>query len=54
MWVARQRARRTDGNRLVLKTEMEAGHGGPSGRYRRYRKTALDYAFLIDLVNPAD
>ncbi|HJP33816.1 MAG TPA: S9 family peptidase [Candidatus Latescibacteria bacterium] len=53
-WVARQRALRTDGNRLVLKTEMEAGHGGPSGRYRRYRKTALDYAFLIDLVNPAD
>jgi oligopeptidase B len=51
-WVARQRVLRTDGNRLLLKTEMGAGHGGPSGRYRKYRETALMFAFLLDLVSP--
>ena len=51
-WVARQRALRTDSNRLLLKTEMGAGHGGPSGRYRKYRETALVYAFFLDLVSP--
>ena len=49
-WVARQRALRTGDSRLLLKTEMVAGHGGPSGRYRRYRETALVYAFLLDLA----
>jgi oligopeptidase B len=49
-WVARLRALKTDGNRLVLKTNMEAGHGGASGRYQRYRETAFVYAFLIDLA----
>jgi len=29
---------------------MEAGHGGASGRYRRYREIALQYAFLLDLA----
>jgi oligopeptidase B len=29
---------------------MDAGHGGKSGRFRRYRQTALEYVFLIDLV----
>ena len=32
------------------KTNMDAGHGGASGRYKRYRETALDYAFLLDLA----
>jgi oligopeptidase B len=32
---------------LLLKTNMEAGHGGKSGRYESYRETALDYAFLL-------
>ncbi len=49
-WVARLRASKTDENRLLLKTNMEAGHGGASGRYRRYREIALDYAFLLDLA----
>lgn len=49
-WVARLRARKTDGNRLLLKTNMGAGHGGASGRYQRYRETAFVYAFLIDLA----
>jgi len=50
-WVARLRARKTDDHRLLLKTNMEAGHGGPSGRYRRYRETAFTYAFLLDLAD---
>ena len=46
-WVAKLRALKPDGNRLLLKTNMDAGHGGVSGRYRRYRETALQYAFLL-------
>ena len=48
-WVAKLRAKKTGDQRLLLKTNMEAGHGGASGRYRRYRETAFDYAFLLDL-----
>jgi oligopeptidase B len=46
-WVARLRARKTDGNPLVLRTNMEAGHGGRSGRFRRYREVAEYYAFML-------
>jgi oligopeptidase B len=49
-WVAKLRAVKTDDNRLLLKTEMDAGHGGVSGRYKKYRETAFDYAFLLDLA----
>jgi oligopeptidase B len=46
-WVARLRAVKTDHKPLLLKTEMGAGHFGPSGRYDRMRETAFDYAFLL-------
>ena len=50
-WVARRRALRPeDGRRLLLKTNMDAGHGGASGRFRQYREIALQYAFLLDLA----
>ncbi|MBN1640693.1 MAG: S9 family peptidase [Anaerolineae bacterium] len=49
-WVARLRATKTDANQVLLRTKMEAGHGGVSGRYKRYREAALIYAFLLDLV----
>lgn len=49
-WVARLRTLKTDRNRLVLKTNMEAGHGGASGRYQRYREIAFEMAFVLDLV----
>jgi oligopeptidase B len=49
-WVARLRALKTDGNRLYLHTNMDAGHGGASGRFRRHRETALEYAFILDLA----
>ena len=49
-WVARLRAVKTDDHLLLLKTNMEAGHGGASGRYHRYRETALQYVFLLELA----
>lgn len=53
-WVAKLRAQKTDDNLLLLKTNMGAGHGGASGRYERYRETAFEYAFLLDLAGLAD
>ena len=50
-WVAKLRTLKTDTNRLILKTNMDAGHGGASGRYKRYKETASIYAFLLDLAN---
>jgi oligopeptidase B len=49
-WVARLRALKTDDNRLLLRTKMEAGHGGVSGRYKQYKETAFIYAFLLDVA----
>ncbi|RIH89469.1 S9 family peptidase [Calidithermus roseus] len=49
-WVARLRELKTDGNVLLLKTHMGAGHGGSSGRYDRLKEVALEYAFLLDKV----
>ncbi len=46
-YVARMRARRTDANPLVFKTNMGAGHGGASGRFDRLREVAFDYAFML-------
>ncbi|MGB7451181.1 MAG: prolyl oligopeptidase family serine peptidase, partial [Lysobacterales bacterium] len=49
-WVARLRDRRTDNNKLIMHTNMDAGHGGASGRYRRYKETAQEFAFLAGLA----
>ena len=49
-WVAKLRLLKTDGNRLLLKTNMSAGHGGASGRFDRLEETALVYAFFLDLL----
>jgi oligopeptidase B len=46
-YVAKLRTLKTDGNLLLLKTNMGAGHGGASGRYDYLREIALDYAFLL-------
>lgn len=54
-WVAKLRACKTDRNRLVLVTNMEAGHGGASGRFDHLREDAQIYAFLIDSLGlPAE
>ena len=49
-WVAKLRDHWDGSNKLYLHMNMNAGHGGKSGRFRRYRQTALEYAFLLDLV----
>ena len=49
-WVAKRRAMVTDDRRLLLKTNMDAGHGGASGRTNQYREVALQYTFLLDLA----
>jgi oligopeptidase B len=46
-WVAKLRARKKGDNVILLRTNMQAGHGGASGRYERYREKARDYAFLL-------
>jgi oligopeptidase B len=53
-WVAKLRSLKTDDNRLLLKTHMDAGHGGGSGRDRRYEETAFEFAFMLDLLESAD
>jgi len=47
-WVAKLRALKTDKNPLLLKVNMEAGHGGKSGRFQRYREVAEEFAFILD------
>ena len=49
-WVAKLRDMKTDYNLLVFHINMEAGHGGKSGRFRRYREVALEYAFMFDIA----
>ena len=53
-WVAKLRAMKTDNNRLLLKTNMDAGHGGASGRFKRHHETAFSYAFMLDLLGIKD
>ncbi|MBM5459886.1 S9 family peptidase [Pseudomonas sp. P66] len=49
-WVAKLRVTKTDNNLLLLKTEMDAGHGGMSGRYQGLRDVALEYAFVFKVL----
>ncbi|WIO75096.1 S9 family peptidase [Porticoccaceae bacterium LTM1] len=49
-WVAKLRELKTDDNLLVFETNMEAGHGGASGRFKRLEESALVYAFMFDLI----
>jgi oligopeptidase B len=48
-WVARLRTHKTDKNVLLLKTNMEAGHGGASGRFEYLKEVALQFAFMFAL-----
>jgi len=49
-WVAKLRELKTDNNTLLLRTNMETGHGGTTGRFKIHRETAQEYAFVIDLA----
>lgn len=48
-WVAKLRELKTDDNVLLLQTNMDAGHGGASGRFEALKEVAMDYAFILDL-----
>jgi oligopeptidase B len=49
-WVARLRDNNTSDAPILLYTNMDTGHGGASGRFERYKDTAMEYAFLLDMV----
>jgi len=53
-WVARLRALKTNDEPLLLHTNMEAGHGGASGRFQRLDSTAMEYAFILDQADLVD
>lgn len=49
-WVAKLREYKTDDNPLIMYCNMETGHGGASGRFERFKETAMEWAFLLDLA----
>jgi oligopeptidase B len=49
-WVAKLRTMKTDNNKLYLYTNMDAGHGGASGRFQSMREVAMQYAFVMDIL----
>ncbi|WP_159800764.1 S9 family peptidase [Arthrobacter zhaoguopingii] len=53
-WVAELREKTTGSEPIVLKTEMDGGHGGASGRYARWKDVAWDYAFAADALGAAE
>ena len=53
-WIAKLREMKANDNPLVFKINMEAGHGGKSGRFRRLHEVAEEYAFMLDLIGVRD
>lgn len=53
-WTAKLRALKTDDNLLLLKTNMEAGHAGASGRDNYLKEVAFEYAFLFKILKPSE
>ena len=53
-WVAKLRELKKDKNSLLLHTNMDAGHGGASGRFEALKEVAIDYAFILDLEGIKD
>lgn len=51
-WVAALRHTKIDGNPILLRTQMAAGHGGISGRYEVWREVAFQYAWLLATADP--
>ena len=52
-WVAKLRRHKTDKQALLLHTHMDAGHGGLSGRFRQQKDRALEFAFILQQLQPS-
>ena len=50
-WLAKLRDMNTGDKKLLMHCNMDAGHGGASGRFEQFKEIALEYAFLLDLEN---
>ena len=50
-WIARLRARKTDKNLLLMHCDMDAGHGGASGRFKALKEVAREFAFMIEVLD---
>ena len=48
-WIAKLREYKTDDNQLIMHCNMDVGHGGASGRFKRYKEVAMVYAFMLQL-----
>jgi oligopeptidase B len=48
-WIAKLRENNTSNNQIIFQCNMDAGHGGASGRFEALKEVAQDYAFLLDL-----
>ena len=53
-WVAKLRDMKTDNNPLLMYCNMDTGHSGASGRFERFKETAMEYAFFLDLAGKAE
>ncbi|MGI9569422.1 MAG: prolyl oligopeptidase family serine peptidase, partial [Desulfobulbia bacterium] len=53
-WIAKLRSCNTGSNLLLLKTNMDAGHGGASGRFDRLKEVALSYAFALKITGTSE
>ncbi len=53
-WIARLRDMNSSGKLVLLKTNMEAGHGGASGRFEQLKETAIEYAFALKISGRAE
>jgi len=48
-WIAKLRTLKTDDKLLLMRCNLDVGHGGASGRFQRYKEIAMEYTFLLDL-----